>query len=530
MNSNVNKMLPVQNLRWRLPNSSAQAVGTTSEEVENMNAEAATTDPLERMGTRPMSRETRTTRLRLQALKRRISDAPPVLFRGAHSITARSSRISYQEPRIGVHAERHASPHTREIAQNLSQLIEDRIVPPAARTTVESNSPRRAYRLVNRENRRNRNLAMPSPIAPLEQSVEIQEESSDQSQDASTSTMQTTYNRHYSINNRRLSRPNGTDPVLPLTSATSRIRNSVEQGRFQIRSQSRTLAHTVTSTRGSPISPAQRSTARSTRDTNTDSQTRQATRVEAASIGERNVWTDGQHFFDSSNQGSYLDSANRRAEVATQNGAATSQRRPQFRTEQQTSNRSPQSASSRLRRSSPRRTSMSLMQVLETLLSPSDHETDSEDEQAEYVGMGGAEGGSNSVPGDFRSSSRVSTGYTPTRRALINGLGPIRNAPERVATYSRIRQLPPTEPPAAKKPNLGCSKGDIGGTNIASVVCAICLDSLQEALFVGKNLSATSCGHMFCHDCIFNAVLANNECPLCRAKLLPSQIIKLHLG
>jgi len=530
--------------------------------------------------TRPQTRETRTTRLRLQSLQRRIPDTS--MFR-----TARRNRISYQEPRVGVHSSRTASPNTRDIMQNLTHPPEDIIVPPAAQPTREASSRHRSDRADNnltpssrhnRDNHRNANLAMPSPIAPLEESTEMEAESSTASEAAATSTdstWQSTYNNQYSNpNNRRIISANGINPLTPLTSTTSRIYNSLQAGTrildsLQERNQegiriidslqernrenrrfldslgetvastsTRSLAQAVTR-RDSPIRRAHRlipgspsrQTERSTRES-TDSTTSQAS----------TSWTDGRRYFDSSNQGSYLDAANRQSRVDAQNGGATNQRRLQFRTEstEQTSTRSLQhSAVNRLRPSSPRRSSLSLMQVLETLLSQSDQETDSEDVQDANVGPSGAVGGAS---GDSRFSARVNTGYTPTRRSSTNNRMLNRRTPDRarVVRARTVRQRPPTENypfkdyTAAKRPKLdssnAVSNGDVGGTNIASIICAICLDSFQEALFVGNKLSATTCGHMFCHECIFHAVQTHGECPLCRMKLLPREIIQLHLG
>ncbi|KAI8825256.1 uncharacterized protein EV422DRAFT_518088 [Fimicolochytrium jonesii] len=47
--------------------------------------------------------------------------------------------------------------------------------------------------------------------------------------------------------------------------------------------------------------------------------------------------------------------------------------------------------------------------------------------------------------------------------------------------------------------------------------CAICLDSLTDD--PNTKLSATICGHVFCEDCIKDAVRVHKKCPICRKDL-----------
>jgi hypothetical protein len=52
--------------------------------------------------------------------------------------------------------------------------------------------------------------------------------------------------------------------------------------------------------------------------------------------------------------------------------------------------------------------------------------------------------------------------------------------------------------------------------------CPICLD-------VFKDLTSTSCGHVFCRECIRNAILVSQKCPLCQKKTLMQNLHALHL-
>jgi hypothetical protein len=52
--------------------------------------------------------------------------------------------------------------------------------------------------------------------------------------------------------------------------------------------------------------------------------------------------------------------------------------------------------------------------------------------------------------------------------------------------------------------------------------CAICMEKLQKT-----NVCTTSCGHMFCLECIFKVKEKSNKCPLCRKPLSKNQTIRV---
>ena len=52
--------------------------------------------------------------------------------------------------------------------------------------------------------------------------------------------------------------------------------------------------------------------------------------------------------------------------------------------------------------------------------------------------------------------------------------------------------------------------------------CAICLDVLGN-----NNKSVTPCGHHFCFTCLYQAMDKQNNCPLCRAKLIENKKRKM---
>jgi len=52
--------------------------------------------------------------------------------------------------------------------------------------------------------------------------------------------------------------------------------------------------------------------------------------------------------------------------------------------------------------------------------------------------------------------------------------------------------------------------------------CVICLNKIED-----DQICITSCGHIYCYECIYKSILVKNECPTCRACIKTADIIKV---
>lgn len=59
-----------------------------------------------------------------------------------------------------------------------------------------------------------------------------------------------------------------------------------------------------------------------------------------------------------------------------------------------------------------------------------------------------------------------------------------------------------------------------GNVNVSSKICVLCSENR-------KNTAATSCGHLFCWNCIHDCLLYQSNCPICRDFVKPSRIVYL---
>jgi len=87
--------------------------------------------------------------------------------------------------------------------------------------------------------------------------------------------------------------------------------------------------------------------------------------------------------------------------------------------------------------------------------------------------------------------------------------------------------LPPvpfkiTAKPRIKPPTNSPQTGDGRTSTTPKAMCPVCLDSFSEVKASGRQVMSTTCGHVFCGECL-NGVLNENatgrKCPTCRKKL-----------
>lgn len=57
----------------------------------------------------------------------------------------------------------------------------------------------------------------------------------------------------------------------------------------------------------------------------------------------------------------------------------------------------------------------------------------------------------------------------------------------------------------------------------ASLMCVVCRDVMKDS-------SSTVCGHVFCKECIMDAIKAQKKCPICRKKLSSKQVYRIYLS
>ncbi|KAK1175202.1 E3 ubiquitin-protein ligase RNF4-like isoform X1 [Acipenser oxyrinchus oxyrinchus] len=72
--------------------------------------------------------------------------------------------------------------------------------------------------------------------------------------------------------------------------------------------------------------------------------------------------------------------------------------------------------------------------------------------------------------------------------------------------------------------NSSCSRSASG-----TVSCPICLDNYTEILQSGRLIVSTKCGHLFCSQCLRDALKHAHSCPTCRKKLTHKQYHPIYI-
>ncbi|XP_051268042.1 E3 ubiquitin-protein ligase RNF4-like [Dicentrarchus labrax] len=82
------------------------------------------------------------------------------------------------------------------------------------------------------------------------------------------------------------------------------------------------------------------------------------------------------------------------------------------------------------------------------------------------------------------------------------------------STLQSYRLYRPTAPP-----------GQLRGT----ISCPVCLDSYSEIVESGRLVVSTKCGHVFCSQCLRDALTSSHTCPTCRKRLTHRQYHPLYI-
>lgn len=61
------------------------------------------------------------------------------------------------------------------------------------------------------------------------------------------------------------------------------------------------------------------------------------------------------------------------------------------------------------------------------------------------------------------------------------------------------------------------------------MTCAICMDDFNQIKKAKRQLTSTTCGHVFCNPCIASSLRAQAKCPTCRKKLTKKQLHPIFL-
>eukprot|EP00039_Didymoeca_costata_P032995 m.40240 g.40240 ORF g.40240 m.40240 type:complete len:247 (+) comp9640_c1_seq1:1798-2538(+) len=136
---------------------------------------------------------------------------------------------------------------------------------------------------------------------------------------------------------------------------------------------------------------------------------------------------------------------------------------------------------------------------------------------------------SNSVPVQDASAWIMSSGFPISLQLgrLQKQLMQQQQEQEQREKERLLKENPPMThaEPKTVAPRKGVEEANktMGLSNKASgITCAVCLEPCKDTM-------VTTCGHVYCNQCICDAIQEQKKCPICRTKLTRSKIHPLYL-
>ncbi|KAK1175458.1 E3 ubiquitin-protein ligase RNF4-like [Acipenser oxyrinchus oxyrinchus] len=120
----------------------------------------------------------------------------------------------------------------------------------------------------------------------------------------------------------------------------------------------------------------------------------------------------------------------------------------------------------------------------------------------------------------------VSLFQCPCSRRSGGGASYVLSSDEEDSTEGEVYVSANVGKPAFLPPvvNSSCSRATSG-----TVSCPICLDAYAEILQSGRLIVSTKCGHLFCSQCLRDALKHAHSCPTCRKKLTHKQYHPIYI-
>jgi len=134
-------------------------------------------------------------------------------------------------------------------------------------------------------------------------------------------------------------------------------------------------------------------------------------------------------------------------------------------------------------------------------------------------------------------SSTVIIPDTPTNRPVVSNDDNLLNSYLVSDGSLSDDDLPPVPFKISAKPRTTRSVNSVttssgSASTSSSANCPVCLDSLSEVKAAGRQVMATTCGHVFCEECIkgvLDAQATARRCPTCRKKLTTRSVHPLFI-